>query len=261
MTQLTLVDDLYRTAPRPVSWFARTFPSLSFHSRLIGIVFRSCARAKRAQYGDQEWVDSSLEVLHCLENVGVEFDIRGLHHLEQLDSPCLVVGNHMSALETMILPGLIQPRRPVTFVVKASLLEYPFFKHVMRSRDPIAVSQTDARQDFKAMLTGGLNRLEKGISIIIFPQGQRATTFNSAEFNTIGIKLAKRAGVPIIPLALDTGAWGIGRIVAEFGKIDPSKKVRFTFGEPLTVEGRGREEHEAIIQFIEHHLQSWESEA
>jgi len=257
MTQLQLVDDVYQTKPRSISWLSRTFPSLMFHTSWMANVLRSSAQAKRQQYGDQEWVDTSLEVLHSLERVGVQVEASGLRHLQQLDTPCLIVGNHMSSLETAILPGLVQPLQRITFIVKSSLLDYPFFKHIMRSRDPIAVSQTDPRQDLKAMLDGGLKRLEQGISIVIFPQGQRATTFDPAGFNKIGIKLAKRAGVPIVPLALDTRAWGIGSLVADFGKIDPTKKVRFTFGEPMEVEGRGIEQHEAVLEFIRQNLQDW----
>ncbi len=259
MTPPTLVDDLYQTPLQPVTRLSRTFPSLVFYARWMANVWRSSAQAKRSQYGDQEWVDSSLEVLRSLERVGVQVEVRGLRHLQQLDSPCVIVGNHMSALETAILPGLVQPLQRVTFVVKASLLDYPFFKHVMRSRDPIAVSQTDPRHDLKAMLEGGLKRLEQGISIVIFPQGQRTTTFRPTDFNKIGIKLAKRAGVPIIPLALKTDAWGIGSFISDFGKIDPAKKVRFTFGEPIEVDGRGTEQHEEILQFIQRNLQSWAS--
>ncbi|NOY30315.1 MAG: 1-acyl-sn-glycerol-3-phosphate acyltransferase [Planctomycetes bacterium] len=257
MPQLPLVDDIYQTTPETISWLSRTFPSLVFYARWIANVYRSSAQAKRSQYGDQEWVDSSLEVLRSLERVGVQIEVRGLRHLQQLDSPCVIVGNHMSALETAILPGLVQPLQRVTFVVKSSLLDYPFFKHVMRSRDPIAVSQTDPRRDLKSMLEGGLKRLEQGISIVIFPQGQRTTTFDPTDFNKIGIKLAKRAGVPIIPLALQTDAWGIGSIISDFGKIDPTKKVYFTFGEPIEVTGRGTDQHEAILQFIAQNLKSW----
>ncbi len=253
-----LSNDVYQTEVQPASWWSRSFPSLSFHASWIANVWRSSVQAKRSEYGDQEWIDSSLEVLRSLERVGVEVEVRGLSHLQQLDTPCLIVGNHMSSLETTVLPGLVQPLQRISFVVKESLLNYPFFKHVMRSRDPIAVSQTSPRADFKAMLEGGIERLKQGISVVIFPQGQRTTTFNPDEFNTIGIKLAKRAGVPIVPLALKTDAWAAGGYSSDFGRIDPSKKVYFAFGEPIEVEGRGTEQHEAIIEFIQQHLQAWQ---
>jgi 1-acyl-sn-glycerol-3-phosphate acyltransferase len=145
----------------------------------------------------------------------------------------------------------------VTFVVKQCLLDYPVFKHVMRSRDPIAVSQTDPRADFKAMMQGGAERLAQGKSLIVFPGGERSARFDPARFNTIGVKLARKAGVPIVPFALETSAWGIGRWISDVGKIDPSRKARFAFGEPIEVQGRGAEAQEATIRFITEKLAAW----
>jgi 1-acyl-sn-glycerol-3-phosphate acyltransferase len=252
-------EDAYRTPPQRVGWFSRLFPSIAFFLRCSGIVFGAAAQAKRQRYDGPAWAESSVAVLHALEKSGVEFEITGLEHLRAVEGPCLIIGNHMGTLETMILPGIIQPLREVTFVVKRALVEYPVFKHVMRSRDPIAVSQTDPRGDFKLMMTGGQARLEKGISLVVFPQGQRALHFDPKTFNSIGVKLASRAAVPIVPVALKTDAWGLGAIVSDFGAIDPQKKVHFAFAPPLMVEGRGAEENQQIIQFIQTKLQAWEA--
>ncbi|WP_146448962.1 lysophospholipid acyltransferase family protein [Bythopirellula polymerisocia] len=259
MQSLQYVDGEYHTPARRVFWFARTFPSLVFHARYALIVFRSSWQAMRGKYGDEAWSDSSLAVLRALESVGVEFEITGIDYLREVEGPCLVIGNHMSSLETMVLPCLVQPIKKVTFVVKQSLLTYPVFGHVMRSRDPVAVTQTDPRRDLKSMLEGGLDRLRRGISLIVFPEGARATKFNPQRFNTIGVKLASRAGVPIVPVALRTDAWGAGNPSADFGRIDPKRKVRFAFGPAIQVTGRGTVEQEAIIQFLEHHLAKWDS--
>ena len=131
----------------------------------------------------------------------------------------------------------------------------------MRSRNPVAVSQTNPREDLVTMLKEGTERLKRGISIIVFPQGARTATYIPEEFNTIGVKLAHRAGVPIVPLALKTDAWGNGRIIRDFGRIDPTKKVHFAFSEPLRVEGRGTEQHQAVLDFIGGKLAEWQSEA
>ena len=255
-----IAKGIYRTEPQRVSWFARLFPGVAFYCQFAAIVLRSSSLAKRGRYDDQAWSDSSWEVLRALEKVGVEFEISGLEQIAQLDSACLLVGNHMSTLETIILPGLVQPFRKVTFVVKSSLLNYPFFRYVMRSRDPIAVNQIDPRQDLNTMMAGGVERLEKGISLIMFPEGQRTTTFVPAEFNTIGVKLAKRANVPIVPVALLSDAWEIGKWIPDVGKIDPAKKVHFAFGKPIEVTDHGTEEHQAIIDFICKHLEQWKAE-
>jgi 1-acyl-sn-glycerol-3-phosphate acyltransferase len=259
-TRLALTDGSYRTGENRVSWFASTFPSLSFYFRFVGIVLRASAKARRSEYDGHQWCLSSLDVLGALESVGVNFEITGLKHIEPLETPCIFVGNHMSMLETTILPALLWPFRDVTFVVKQSLIDYPIFKHVMRARDPVAVSQTNPRADLVAMMEGGVARLKHGTSMVVFPQGVRTPCFVPREFNTIGIKMARRAGVPILPVALKTDAWLNGKIVKDLGRIDPTKKVRFAFGEPMWIEGRGTEQHQETVRFIQQKLRSWEEE-
>jgi 1-acyl-sn-glycerol-3-phosphate acyltransferase len=102
--------------------------------------------------------------------------------------------------------------------------------------------------------------LKAGRSVVIFPQTTRTPVFDPAQFNTIGIKLAKRAGVPAVPIALTTGAWGNGAFLKDYGRIDPSKKARFAFGKPLRIRDRGAEEHQEIIEFITGKLKEWEAE-
>ncbi len=260
MRQLQYTNRVYRTDPKTVSLLARTFPEPVFYSQLLAIVYRASAKAKRGQYGGAEWCQSSFDVLRSLESVGLCVEITGIKYLEQLKTPCVVIANHMSVLETFVLPVIVRPFRKMTFVVKQSLLDYPIFRHVMRSRDPIAVSRTNPRQDLKAVLEGGIDRLKRGISIIVFPQTTRTRSIDPTRFNTIGVKLAKRANAPIVPLALLTDAWGNGKYLNDFGKIDSSKNAYFAFGEPMWVQGRGTDEHQAIIDFISRKLQEWKDE-
>jgi 1-acyl-sn-glycerol-3-phosphate acyltransferase len=257
--RLPFVDGVYRTPPRKVSLLARRFPSTLFYPKLFAAVFRAGAKAKRGAYGDCDWCATSRAVMRTLEKVGVRFEITGVEHLERVGGPCLIVANHMGTLETAVLPTIIQPILHVTFIVKQSLIDYPVFKYVMRSRDPIALTQTDPRADFKTTLVEGAARLARGISIVVFPEGRRANAFDPAKFNTIGVKLAHRAGVPIVPLALKTDAWALGnRYLSDFGRINPAKPVHFAFGEPLRVHGRGVDENRAIIEFIQQKLEFWE---
>ncbi len=258
MTPLNLPRTGYRTAPGTfASPFAKSFPGLAFYSRLIFIVWKASIRAKRGRYGYKDWSRSSFAALKALERTGIRVRISGVEHIADLTGPCVIIGNHMSVLETVILPGVIQPLRNVTFVIKKSLMEYPVFRHVMGSRDPIVVGRDNPRQDLKAVMNGGRRRLEQGVSIIVFPQTTRTLDFDPHRFNTIGVKLAGKAGVPVIPLALLTDAWANGRIVKEFGRIDPTKNVHFAFGPPVWVGGRGAGAHKAVIDFIGGRLEKW----
>jgi 1-acyl-sn-glycerol-3-phosphate acyltransferase len=254
---LDVIDNRYQSPATPPGLLARLSPGLSFWPGLFLVVWRASALARRDRYADEQWAGSSLTTLRLLERAGVRLEVTGLEHVASVPGPCVFIGNHMSTLETFVLPVILLPFKRVTFVVKESLLTYPLFGHVMRSRDPIAVGRTNPREDLTAVLEGGAARLAAGISLIIFPQTTRTSAFDPQEFNSIGIKLARRAGVPVVPLALKTDAWGNGRLAKDFGKIDPAKRVHFAFGAPMRIQGRGAEEQATIVAFITERLHAW----
>ncbi len=257
MVSLPITDGAYRTAPGKASLLGRLSPSVVFYSRIPGVIFRAGAKAKRGRYDDGEWAKSSLSVVQLLEDAGARLEITGLDHVASVKGPCVFIGNHMSTLETFVLPVVLLPYNRVTFVVKPSLIDYPVFGHVMRSRDPIVVSRSNPREDLRAVLDGGVERLAKGMSIIVFPQTTRTPRFDPAEFNSIGVKLAAKAGVPAVPLALKTDAWGNGRLLKDFGKFDPAKMIHFAFGPPIHITGRGANAHQTIVTFIADNLSNW----
>ncbi len=247
----------YRTPDRRGSGSAAWLATLVFYAKAIEVVRRAAKLAKKGRYDNHEWIASSITTVRALESVGGTFDLQGLDVVQGLASPCVFIGNHMSILETFVLPCLIVPHRSVTFVVKESLIKYPLFGHVMRDRNPVVVGRDNPREDLKTVMEEGQKRLEAGISIVIFPQTTRSVEFDSKKFNTLGIKLAKRCRTPVVPFALKTDAWGLGRRIKDFGPIRPEKTVHIYFGEPLSVSGSGKEEHHAVVAFIEKNLAQW----
>lgn len=247
----------YRTGPRRIFPLWKALPTLGFCRHIFSIVLRAGARAKWGTYDTTAWCKSSLEVLRALERIGIKVEITGIDHFRELKGPCVFLSNHMSTLETFVLPVIIASMKPVTFVVKEALVDTPVFKYVMRSRDPVTVGRANPREDLKAVLKGGTERLNAGISIIIFPQTTRFLDFDPTTFNTIGIKLAKKAGVPVVPIALKTDAWGNGKYLKDLGTMDPSVPVHFAFGKPLWIKDRGTEEHNKVLEFISSKLKEW----
>ncbi len=260
MNTILRVDSTYTTPDRKKSFFSEIFPTLLFYTRLFCIVFRASRKAKKGVYAGSDWADSSFEVLKRLEDAGLKIHISGIENIEKQSGAVVIIGNHMSMMETMVLPVIIQPLKEVTFVVKESLLSYPIFKYVMRSRNPVAVTRTNPRQDFKTVMTDGVAKLKNDVSIIVFPQTTRSEIFDPGEMGSIGVKLAKKAGAPILPLALKTDAWQNGIKFKDFGKFDRTKNVYFAFGEPIVVEGKGSKEQAAVNEFIAAKLKEWTKE-
>lgn len=247
----------YESPDKTPGAFSRIFPSLAFYSRVFRVILAASSAAKKGQFDDVRWYLDSQRIRSAFEKTGAKVSVKGTRHLAGLDGPCVFIGNHMSSAETFLLASMILPFRDVTFVVKQSLVDYPVFKHIMLSRDPIVVGRVNPREDLKAVIGGGQELLKAGISIIIFPQRTRAESFDREAFNSIGVKLAKRAGVPIIPLALKTNAWSNGKRLKDFGPFLAHEPVRFEFGAPIRVEGPDKQAHEAVIAFIEDRLKGW----
>lgn len=253
-----LTGDCYLSTKKRPGVVSRIFPSLSFYGGLLcGPLLHLCLRAAKGLCDDAAWSRASIGVAEIIERIGGSIDIRGMNSINAADGPCIFIANHMSTLETFMLPGIIRPRRAVTYVVKKSLTTMPFFGPVMRSRDPIVVNRVNPREDLSVVLHEGQKRLDQGISVIIFPQSTRSAVFDRRHFNTIGIKLAQRTGVPVVPVAIKTDAWGQGIKIKEIGKIRPDLTVRYCFAEPMPITKPGKEEHAAICDFIEKNLDLW----
>jgi 1-acyl-sn-glycerol-3-phosphate acyltransferase len=247
----------YRSPERPAAWLSRRSPGAVFYLKVLGVVWRASRLARQGRYSEEEWIRSSLATVRALESVGGGFDLERLDIPAALSGPCVFIANHMSILETFILPCLIQPHRNLTFVVKESLISYPLFGHVMRSRNPVVVGRENPREDLKTVMEEGRKRIKADISVVIFPQTTRSVEFDPLKFNSLGVKLAKRCGVPIVPVALKTDAWGLGRRIKDFGPIRPEKRVHIRFGDPIEVSGAGKDEHQRVMGFIASRMDAW----
>ncbi|MCP4214922.1 MAG: 1-acyl-sn-glycerol-3-phosphate acyltransferase [bacterium] len=231
-----------------------------FYLRFAAIVIKASIFCRFGKYNDNKWSKSSYGVLRALEGSQAKFDIEGLEHLAACKEPVVIIGNHMSSLETVVLPCLIAPLGKVTFVTKASLMKSPFFGTVLSSRSPIVVGRNNPREDLTTVLEQGAAALKSGMSVIIFPQSTRKTMIEPKEFNSLGVKLALRAGVKVIPLALKTDFWGTSKKLGEFGPLNRKCTVHFEFAPPMDVTERGKKQHQDIIDFISSRVERWTEE-
>jgi len=203
------------------------------------------------------WAMYSHRCLKVVESVGGNVNISGLESVAAHQGPVVYVGNHMSLVETLILPGIALAFGDVNFVVKEELRHYPVFGSIFRCLGMIAVSRKNPREDFKVVLREGHKFISNGGSIIIFPQATRSMEFDVHAFNTLGVKLASRAGVPVVPVAIKTDFNGNGKWVKDMGPINPQKPIYLKFGDPLPVSGKSREVHQQVVEFITQNLSAW----
>ena len=66
-----------------------------------------------------------------------------------------------------------------------------------------------------------------------------------------------KAGVPVVPVAIKTDFHGNGKWIKDMGPIDPGQTLYFKFGKPLPVEGKSRDVHRQVVDFITQNLLAW----
>jgi 1-acyl-sn-glycerol-3-phosphate acyltransferase len=254
-----MATGVYRTpANLPLAWVDRCFGRFDWRCHYVAWreVVRCANVARKGSLSDDAWGQKSFEAMRAMERCGGRLEMDMPESTRRV-GPCVYVANHMSVLETLLLPCMLVPFRHPTFVIKQDLLRYPALRHIMAKVGPISVSRDNPREDLKQVLTEGVRSLEAGNSVLVFPQATRDPVFDPAFFNTLGVKLAARAEVPVVPLALQTDFCGIGRIVKEMGPIDRSRPVRFRYGEPIPPSVSSKEAHGIVVDMISGALRGW----
>lgn len=147
----------------------------------------------------------------------------------------IFMSNHQSQLDILALFGLLGDFT-AGFLSKESLFRIPFFGRAMYASGSIPVNRSNRRSAMKS-IDNAVTRLQEGThSLIVFPEGTRATDLDKLqELHTGGMIIALRAGLPVAPIiitgtgeALPKGAWKFtpGRRRIKFKAlpaIDPAK--------------------------------------
>jgi 1-acyl-sn-glycerol-3-phosphate acyltransferase len=180
------------------------------------------------------WCDSVLNWLRL--TCGVRYEIVGLENLPS--TPTVFLANHQSSWETILFYKLLYPVSPI---LKKELMRIPFWGWAMRLQNPIAIDRSKPREAGKSLLIQGVDRLENGISVIVFPEGTRSAAGTIKRFSRGGAKLAVAANTPIVPIVHNAGdCWPPRQFIKRPGfitvTIGPSIAVTDRTASELTVE-------------------------
>jgi 1-acyl-sn-glycerol-3-phosphate acyltransferase len=253
--------DTYNTPEdTPRHWFDRlTLGSRwALHLSFVWEIIKARQLVAQNKYDRVAWAGTAFAIFQMAERCNGRFHMCGLDNIRDLEQPVVFVGNHMSSLEGNILGCLLPQPQDISFVVKASLMRYPVFGPVVGARDPIAVGRTNPREDLQKVLVEGVQNLQNGRSVLLFPQHTRTPAFVTAEFNSLGVKLATRAEVPVVPIAIKTDFLINGRYLRDFGPIDRTQPIHLAFGKPSSI-ANSKQAHHHVLDFIQHHLDVWQS--
>ena len=164
----------------------------------------------------------------------------------------MLLSSHQSHLDPLLL-GLASPRR-LSSLARSSLFDQPAFGAVIRALDAVPI---DREASAVGAMKAVISRLRGGGAVNIFPEGTRTADGRLGPLKSGFSVIARRAGVPILPVAI-VGAyecWPRSRLLPRPGT------VRLEFGEPISAE-RVRELNDAdLVALCSDTLASLDAEA
>lgn len=140
-------------------------------------------------------------VMGCVEHLlGIRQQIIGAENIPA--TPCVILSKHQSAWETLALQ-LIFPL--TSFVYKKELHWVPFFGWGIKLMPFVAIDRTAGKAALQQVAERGTRRLREGYNVVIFPEGTRVPPGEHRRYKIGGAWLAAAAGVPVVPVALNSG--------------------------------------------------------
>jgi len=133
---------------------------------------------------------------------GLTYDVTGRENIP--DRNGIIFCKHQSAWETFTLQ-LVFPEQ--TWVLKRILVWIPLFGWGLAMAGAIAIDRKGGTKALKQVIDQGTDRLEKGLWVLIFPEGTRMEPGQMGKFNPGGAMLAVRSGYPVVPVAHNAGVY------------------------------------------------------
>lgn len=128
---------------------------------------------------------------------GSSVEVRGKEFLPE--GPVVFVCNHEGDFDIPVLLAFID--KPFGFISKVEVKKAPIISSWMEVMNCVFIDRKDRRSAVKS-IRDGVEKLKNGHSIVIFPEGTRSKGGPIGDFKAGGLRLAKDAGVPIVPIGI-----------------------------------------------------------
>jgi 1-acyl-sn-glycerol-3-phosphate acyltransferase len=182
----------------------------------------------------QKWLTLSIDAARVL--MGIRYQVQGQENLPVGEtSPAILLVKHQSTYETFLMPAIMP--HPLAYVFKKELLYVPFFGWSIGSLDMIHIDRSQRAKAFAKVVEQGQALLDKGVWVIMFPEGTRIPRGERGSYKTGGTRLAIATGAPVIPIAVTSAkCWPRKAFIKTPGVVDVS------IGKPIPSVGRDADE-------------------
>ncbi|APM38354.1 lysophospholipid acyltransferase family protein [Clostridium kluyveri] len=184
----------------------------------------------------KKWADFILKL------IGAQIELEGVENIPK--SPCLFVSNHQGFLDIPIIVHSVD--RTVGFIAKKEIIKFKLIAYWMKQIKCVFIDRKSIRESMKS-INEAIQILKGGHSMVIFPEGTRSKGPRIGEFKKGSLKLALKAKVPIVPIAID-GSYKLRE--GNKYSIVKSAKVKVTICKPIYTDRLSKEELSDISNIV-----------
>jgi 1-acyl-sn-glycerol-3-phosphate acyltransferase len=146
------------------------------------------------------WVD--LHHMLARHLLGIRVRIEG----EIPPGPVLIAVKHQSMFETL---EMVRIAKLPIIVMKKELRDIPLFGFLTWRYGVIPVERSAGAKALRALVEHGREAIASGRAVIIYPEGTRVRVGETPELKSGFAALYRALGLPVVPVALDSGRlWG-----------------------------------------------------
>jgi len=175
------------------------------------------------------------------------FDIRGQEKIP--DGAAMVCSNHSSMLDPLFVAYAFGIGYHLHFIAKIELFKIPVVSFVVSKLGAISV---DREMKDVETIKRTLSYFKQGEKVAIFPEGTRASAYDEVEARSGAVKIAERAGIPIVPIFVPR-------------KKKWFRKLPLIIGEPYSIEKakgkRSAEEYTALARDLMRRIEALNPES
>jgi len=170
---------------------------------------------------------------------GVRIRVEGM---EQLDPKATYVfaGNHTSQFDIYAFQAACP--HDFRWIAKKELFRIPI---AMRKVGFISIDRSHGRKALKS-LNQAAKRIANGASVLIFPEGTRASNGRLQPFKAGAILLAIRAGVPVVPIGFN----GASRVLPKGALLPRGGEIVLRVGKPIPTTSYTARDKQALAEIL-----------
>ncbi|MBI4460894.1 MAG: 1-acyl-sn-glycerol-3-phosphate acyltransferase [Acidobacteria bacterium] len=168
----------------------------------------------------------------------VHLDTRRVRETD-FSQPCVVCANHLSYLDPAVVVASLE--MPVCFLAKRSLFRIPFLGWAMAAAGDIPLDRQDARQGSRSLAVAA-QRLRKGFSVVVFPEGTRSPTGQLQPFLSGAFRMAIQTQAPVLPVAIS----GTREALPPGSLFFQGGRVQLLVGQPILTQALAKQDKDLL---------------